>query len=136
MRRLAAAGCLILALISGCAGTDPAERAAVAAVAAKRREAITTRNPALYLTLLSRDYRDKGQDYAAMARQLTRSLSTPDPVDYRSEEQQITVTGRTAVIRGSYLLRTRVRGSELELRGKEEIRLRKEAGGWKIIGGL
>ena len=46
------------------------------------------------------------------------------------------ITGDHAVVRGAYTMRVRIKGQQLALQGNETILLRREAGGWRITGGL
>ena len=130
-----AIGWLLVLLVLGC-NTGNADRAAVAAVAAARCQALTSHDLPGYLALLSPAYADKGLDYQAKALQLTSTLQAFPQIKFRIERQQITVTGKTATIKESYILRTTVKGEEMTLGGEELLRLRKEPGGWKIVGGL
>jgi hypothetical protein len=125
---------VFLSLLPGC--SNRLDRDAVMAVAIKRQQALTTKDINLYLTLLSPHYQDKGLDYAAKSRELKETLSSFDRIDYRSHDRRVEVKGDRATVTGSYGLRVMMRGKEVELEGKEELRLLKEAGEWKIVGGL
>jgi ketosteroid isomerase-like protein len=128
------AGCLLI-FLHGCSGQS--EQQAVVAVAAARRQAMVSHDLPRYLDLVSPAYHDdKGLDYAAKARQVASTFQSFDKIDFRIDNQQITVSGGTATVRETYLLRTRLKGKELTLNGEEVLQLRKEPRGWKIIGGL
>jgi ketosteroid isomerase-like protein len=115
---------------------DKSDRDAVLAVAVKRQQALTSRDISLYLPLISPHYQDKGRDHAVKARELTDILASFDKIDYRSLDRRVEVQGDSATVTGSYELRVTGNGKEMDLAGKEELRLRKEAGVWKIVGGL
>lgn len=135
MRQAAVAGLAILAL-AGCTAGAPQERDAVAAVDRARGEALNRRDLDGYLRLLSRDYRDGAKDFAAVRGQLERTFAACERISYRPLGRTYTVSGATAVIAGDYLLKVTRGGQPLELAGREELRLRREPGGWKLVGGL
>lgn len=132
MHRLFAAALFALAACSN----SSADREAVSLVANGRYQALATRNTGLYLTLLSRDYRDNGKDYSEKARELADTLVNSEGLAYQGTIDGIDVTGDHAVVRGSYTMRVRIKGQTLSLQGRETIRLRREAGNWRITGGL
>lgn len=132
MQRLFAVALFVLAACSN--GT--ADREAVSLVAASRYQALATRNVGLYLTLLSRNYHDKGKDYDRKARELADSLVNSDGFACQGSIEEIDVTGDHAVVRGAYTMRVRIKGQQLALQGNETILLQREAGGWRITGGL
>ena len=126
---------LLCGVLAGCASADH-DRQAIAAVARQREQALTTRDLSLYLAILSPDYRDKGKDYAVKRAELATLLQNGQRLSYRCDDLTITVRGDQATYRCSYTLRVTGQRGEWEMAGREEIRLRKEANGWKIIGGL
>lgn len=130
-----AIGWLLLVLVCGC-NASQAERSAVAAVAAARCQALTSHDLPGYLTLVSPAYSDKGLDYSAKVRQLASTFQGFPRINFRIDQQKITISGNAALIEETYTLRTTVKGEEMTLRGEETLRLRKEPGGWKIVGGL
>lgn len=132
MHRLFAAALFALAACSN----SSVDREAVSHVANRRYQALAARDVGLYLPLLSRNYRDNGKDYNEKARELADTLVNSDGLAYQGTIEGIDVTGDHAVVMGSYTMRVRIKGQTLALQGKETIRLRREAGGWSITGGL
>lgn len=126
---------LLLLLTAGCSLPN-GDRAAVEAVAEKRSRALSGKDLNLYHSLLSRDYRDKGKDFAAKSAELAEEFRAFDRIAYRPLNRRVEVRRERATITGDYALKVAIRGKTLELAGREEIRLRKEPGGWKIVGGL
>ena len=127
---------LVFLLISLSACSSKSDRDAVLAVAVERQQALTSRDINRYLPLISQQYQDKGRDYAAKTLELKDILTSFDRIDYRSLDRRVDVHGDRATVTGSYELRVMGKGKEMELAGKEELQLRKEEGGWKIVGGL
>ena len=123
---------LLLLLLTAC-GTD---RRAVEKVMAQREKALATADIALYASLLSPSYSDRGKDFAAERAELEQTMKGFGPVSYRSRGRTLKVSGDTATVTGRYTMKVRFRGRPLELAGEETIRLRREAGAWKIVGGL
>lgn len=123
---------LLLLLLTAC-GTD---RRAVEEVMAQREKALATADIALYTSLLSPAYSDRGKDFAAKRAELEQTMKGFGPVSYRSQGRTVTVSADTATATGRYTMKVWFRGRPLELAGEETIRLRREAGTWKIIGGL
>ncbi len=132
MHRLFAAALFSLAACSN----SSADREAVSLVATGRYQALAARNVGLYLTLLSRDYRDNGKDYNEKARELADTLVNSEGLAYQGMIEEVDVTGDRAVVRGSYTIRARIKGQTLALQGEDTIRLQRETGGWRITGGL
>jgi hypothetical protein len=125
----------LFCLFLGCAGPTT-DRLAVEAVAAKRQQALNRKDIALYLSIISPAYNDKGKDYAAKARELEASFRTFDRIEYHSLDRKIEIGGAQATVSGTYRMTVVRRGKELSLEGVERIRLAKGADGWRIVGGL
>lgn len=135
---LQAVGCLITLLMvfaCGCSGSA-GDRQAITTVATKRQQALNTKDIALYATLLSRDYRDKGENFATKKEKLATTFAAFDRLDYRMSDMRVEIKGGEATVSGNFVLRVTHKGKNLNLEGKENLRLKKENGGWKIIGGL
>ncbi len=131
MRRL----CAVALLLAAC-GRGDADRAAVAAVASTRHQALASRNIGLYLTLISPRYNDNGKGHDDKARELAETIVNGDGFTYQGTTDEVTVHGDRAVVRGSYTVRIRIKGETVALQGEERIRLQREKGGWRITGGL
>lgn len=123
---------MVLLCLAGCS----TERGAVEEVMKLREKALATADARLYTSLLSPSYRDKGKDFAAERAELEGMIRGFGPVSYRSLDRTVTVSGATATVAGRYALKVTFRGRPMELAGEETLHLRREAGGWKIVGGL
>jgi hypothetical protein len=126
---------LSILIISGCQGNN-ADRAAIETILKQRQQALSTRDSRLYLSLISRDYMDKGVDYQAKTAELVKTLASFDKIEYRSTDLRIDLGAGKATVTANYGLKVTTRGKELKMSGKEEIKLRKEDGGWRIVAGL
>jgi len=124
---------LCLSALTACGAS---ERRDVEKVLNVRAESLAAGDAVRYLTVISRTYQDKGKDFAAKRSELEASLKPPYGVSYRALNRVITIDGDHATATGSYLMKISRTGNPLELVGEEAIRLRREPGGWKIVGGL
>lgn len=103
----------------------------------QRQQALHHKDISSYLSLISPDYRDKGQDLTAKKNELTANFASLERIEYRSDGYDILIDGNGATVSGTYRLKIVKKGQVLDLEGKESLRLRKEAGGgWLIVGGL
>jgi ketosteroid isomerase-like protein len=123
---------LLLLSLAGCAQ----EQRTVEEVLRQREQALATGDASLYASLISPAYRDKGVDSRAKREELAQTLASFGPVAYRSLGRDIAVHGDSATVTGRYAMKVTAAGKALELAGEETIRLRREAGGWKIVGGI
>lgn len=131
MRTLLAA--LFLLALAGCA---PEQQRTVEEVLRQREQALASADAALYASLISPAYRDKGIDSRTKRTELARTLAAFGPVAYRSLGRTIVISGDSATVAGRYAMKVTAAGKPLELAGEETIRLRREAGDWKIVGGI
>ena len=123
----------IIALgITGCG----ADRKAVEELMSKRAQALNSRDVKLYQSLISRNYQDKGKDFAGKSAEITSTFASFEQIAYRSLDRRITISNSDAKVTGSYTMKVTVKGRPLELGGTEIIRLTKESDGWKITGGI
>ena len=127
---------LYLLLLAGCSHNTGADETAIRQVAELRRQAIIARDPARYRPLISPAYNDRGKNASAKLAELTAALMVQEVADFRASDVTITVTGDQAVLHDRYRLTVVSKGTRYDFQGEETLRLRKEAGGWKISGGL
>ncbi len=125
---------LVLAL-AGC-NAPSSERQAIVVVLNQRQQALNSKDIGLYKALLSRDYKDKGKDCAAKAAELAALFTTFERIEARFFDRQMELTADSAVVTEQYTLRVTRQGKRFTLAGKEILRLRKGADGWKIVAGL
>lgn len=126
----------LLCLIAiGCTA-DNQDQQAIQAVMLQRQQALRSKDLDTYLRLISLNYQSKGQDFAAMKKELAANFAAFDSVDYRSDGYEITIAGDDATVAGGYGLRIVKGGQLLKVEGTEEIRLHKEQQVWRIVSGL
>jgi hypothetical protein len=122
-------------LLLGCTTAEP-DQQAIRDLLAERQQALNARNLERYVAILSPGYRDKGLDYAGKRTELAQTLASWDEINFTADPYRITIQGSSARAKGTYRLRVARSGKKLELGGEEELRLAREAGTWKITGGL
>lgn len=127
--------CLSLLLASGCNCSD-SDRAELSRVIATRTRALNSKDLTLYLTVVSRSFSDKGNDFDRLKERLERSFKDFERISYESENPRITVGGQQAEAVGRYHMRCRLRGRDTEFDGTEHLRFVKEPDGWKIVAGI
>ncbi|HEY3307483.1 MAG TPA: nuclear transport factor 2 family protein [Desulfuromonadaceae bacterium] len=133
---------LTAVLISGClaipAGCGPSrvDERNVLQVLQSRVSALNQRNINLYMPLISANYHDKGKDLAQLKNALAAGFKIYEKIEYRPNEQNISIRGLKADVNGSYRMKVVIRGHEMVLDGKEHLELVKEPSGWKITAGL
>ncbi len=125
---------LLSLLLSGC--SKGADRSAIERLLKERQQALTSRDSRLYLTLISRDYQDKGLNYQTKSVELQNTLAAFDSIEYRVTAQRIELRGNAATVTGDYDLKVISGGKSLKMSGKEELGLRREREGWRIVSGL
>uniref|UniRef100_A0A831XE74 Nuclear transport factor 2 family protein n=1 Tax=Geobacter metallireducens TaxID=28232 RepID=A0A831XE74_GEOME len=123
---------LLLLALTGCTRQE----FTIEQVLQQRERALATANATLYASLISPAYRDRGVDSRAKREELAKTLAAFGPVSYRSLDRSIVVHGDSATVTGRYAMKVTAAGKPLELAGEETIRLHREAGGWKIVGGI
>ena len=123
---------LLLLTLAGCAR----EERTIEEVLRQRERALATADASLYASLISPAYQDKGVDARTKRAELAQTLAAFGPVSYRSLGRTIAVNGDNATVSGRYAMKVAAAGKPLELAGEETIRLHREAGGWKIVGGI
>jgi len=125
---------LVLAL-AGCSASS-SERQAVEQVLNHRQQALDSKDISRYKTLLSRNYQDKGKDYAAKVAELAALFTTFERIEARFFDRRVELTRDSAVVAEQYALRVTRPGKSFTFAGKQSLTLRKEADGWKIVAGL
>lgn len=123
---------LLTLALAGCS----TESRTVEEVMRLREQALATADTKLYASLISPGYQDKGIDCQAKRTEIAKTLSDFGPVSYRSLSRTVSVSGGDATVTGRYAMKVTVKGTPLEITGEEAIRLRRETGGWKIVGGI
>ncbi len=129
----AAAACLILCLLS-CTGTG---NAGIDRLLDTRARALSIGDLSLYMSCISKDYRDGGRDYESLRREMAGYLASPGRIELRVSGRKIYRDGVEATVFQHVRLKvTGPDGRTRNLEGTERLLLHRETSGWRIRGGL
>jgi hypothetical protein len=133
--RLLGICCAALLFTAGCSRPGR-EHAEVITVITTRAAALNSRDLPRYVSVVSLQYSDKGNNYAQLKESLEKNFRDFEELSYEADPPSITIDGNSAEAVSNYRMKVRVRGKEILLNGIEHLRLAKEPGGWKIIAGI
>ncbi len=124
----------VLVAAAGCARSD---EEAIEVLLAKREKAIETRDIELYMSCISAHYNDRGADFEAIRKKAAEQIfSAYDSIDYTFRDRTIYPKGDRAFVVQKFYLEAAVGEKRRLMPGTETLELRRERGGWKIVGGL
>lgn len=102
----------------------------------RREEAFQKKDLPLYLSCVSKAYRDKEEDFGQLQKRIQGYFNTFDQIRYDSWDRSIHIEGDTATAIQQFYLEVERRGKTNRYSAKEALFLKKEGGRWKIIKGL
>jgi hypothetical protein len=102
----------------------------------RRQEALQKKDLPLYLSCISRAYRDKDEDFGLLQKRIGRYFKTFDRISYSCWDRSIQVDGETAIVIQAFYLEVEKGEEKNHYSGKEVLFLKKEGKAWKIIKGL
>jgi hypothetical protein len=133
MRAAFLSALLTLVILSAC---QTSEEEKIYQTLRQREEAFQKKDLSLYLSCISGDYQDKGEDFNRLKDRIEGYFKTFDRIDYSSWDPSVKVTGENAeVIQQIRLVVERGRKRN-QHSGTELLFLKKERGKWKIAKGL
>jgi ketosteroid isomerase-like protein len=124
---------LMVLLLQACTSS---EKEKIERLLVQRAEAFQTKNLALYLSCISKDYQDKEEDFEKLKNRVSGYFETFDRIDYNAWDQSIQVESRNATATQQFRIEVEKKGSKNQYVGREVLHLHKQGGEWKIIGGL
>ena len=90
----------------------------------------------LHLSCISKDYQDKEEDFEKLKNRVSGYFETFGRIDYNAWDQSIQVEGKSATAIQQFRIEVEKIGNKNHYAGREVLRLHKQGGEWKIIGGL
>lgn len=126
---------MVLIFAAGC-GSTGRESNEIVQTLSTRAEALNTRDADRYLSVISRNYNDKGTDFGQLSEKQRNNFKKFERIRYEADKPSITVTGTSAASVGRYRMKVVVQGKEVVFNGTEQLKLVKEPEGWKIIAGI
>ena len=124
---------LTLFLLSAC---QTSEEEKIYQTLRQREEAFQKKDLSLYLSCISGDYQDKGDDFDRLKDRIEGYFKTFDRIDYSSWDRSVKVTGENAEVIQQIRLEWERGGKRNQHSGTELLFLKKERGKWKIAKGL
>ena len=124
---------LMVLVLHACTSSDQEK---IERLLVQREEAFQKKNLALYLSCISKDYQDKEEDFEKLKNRISGYFETFDRIDYNAWDRSIRVEGKSATAIQQFSIEVEKKGNKNHYAGKEALRLHKQGGEWKIIGGL
>ncbi len=125
--------CMFLLLLAGCGF---AEKDAIVTVLEARDQAVSSRDITAFGALLADDFMENGINKAERITEESALFKQFEEIQMHSHGRMITLHGPHAECEQSYSLRVLRDGDWRSLVQRERIQLKKNANGWKIIGGI
>ena len=133
MRAAFLSALLTLVILSAC---QTSEEEKIYQTLRQREEAFQKKDLSLYLSCISGDYQDKGEDFNRLKERIEGYFKSFDRIDYRSWDRSVNVTGENAEVVQQIRLEAERGGKRIQHSGTELLFLKKERGKWKIAKGL
>jgi ketosteroid isomerase-like protein len=133
MRRCVAFLLLTLSMLLAC---QISEEEKIHQTLNRREEALQKKDLSLYLSCVSKAYRDKEEDFGQLQKRIQGYFHTFDQIKYNSWDRSIHIEGDTATAIQQFHLEVEGGGRTNRYSAKEALFLKKEGKRWKIIKGL
>ena len=133
MKRVFFSVFLALVVFSAC---QTSEEEKIYQILRQREEAFQKKDLSLYLSCISSDYQDKGEDFKRLKERIEGYFKTFDRIDYRSWDRSVNVAGENAEVVQQIRLEVERGGKRNQHSGTELLFMKKERGKWKIAKGL
>ncbi len=101
-----------------------------------RRKAMEARDIDSYMALVAENYQGAIGDKPAVGRMISELLHAYESLSVRISDRRIQIDGEHAKASQHYFLIAKNQGEVQSLKGNESLNLTKQAGDWKISGGL
>jgi len=102
----------------------------------RREEAFRKKDLSLYLSCISKDYRDKDEDFFRLQNRVGSYFKTFDRIEYTFWDRSLHIEGETGLVLQQFNLEVEKEGKKNRYSGKEALFFKKEGKDWKIIKGL
>ncbi|OGP72893.1 MAG: hypothetical protein A2V86_12720 [Deltaproteobacteria bacterium RBG_16_49_23] len=102
----------------------------------RREEAFRKRDFSLYLSSISKEYRDRDEDFDRLQSRIGGYFKDFDRIEYVSWDRSIHIERGTAEVVQQFHLEVEKAGERNRYSGKEALFLKKEGRKWKIVKGL
>jgi ketosteroid isomerase-like protein len=102
----------------------------------RRQEALQKRDLSLYLSCISKNYKDKEEDFNRLEKRIGGYFKTFDQISYSSWDRSVQIDGETAIVSQQFHLEVVKGEKKNRYSGKEALFFKKEGREWRIIKGL
>jgi len=102
----------------------------------RREEALRKKDLPLYLSCISKDYKDKEEDFGRLQNRIGSYFKTFDRIEYTYWDRSVQIEGETAVVLQQFHLEVEKGGKRNRYSGKEALFFKKEGKAWRIMKGL
>jgi hypothetical protein len=125
-----------LFLISFLLACQVSEEEKIYQILNRRQEALKQRNLSIYLSCVSKNYHDKGEDFNQLEKRIDGYFKTFDQISYSSWDRTFQIDGETAIVIQQFHLNVEKGEKKNRYSGKEALFFKKEGREWRIIKGL
>jgi hypothetical protein len=102
----------------------------------RREEALRKKDLSLYLSCISKDYKDKEEDLGRLQNRIGSYFKTFDRIEYTYWDRSVQIEGETAMVLQQFNLEVEKGGKRNRYSGKEALFFKKEGRTWRIMKGL
>jgi ketosteroid isomerase-like protein len=102
----------------------------------RREEALRKKDLSLYLSCISKDYKDKEEDFGRLQNRIGSYFKTFDRIEYTYWDRSVQIEGETAVVLQQFNLEVEKGEKRNRYSGKEALLFKKEGRAWRIMKGL
>jgi ketosteroid isomerase-like protein len=133
MKRVLTCFSLVLLFLLAC---QRADSEGIRQILQQRAEALQKKDLTLYLSCISKSYKDKNENYEQLKDRIQGYFKSFDRIDYSSWDRTIRVDGESATVIQQFHLEVEKEGRRRQYAGKELLFLEKEGSQWRIMRGL
>ncbi len=102
----------------------------------RRQEALQKRDLPLYVSCISRAYRDKEEDFENLQKRIEGYFKNFNRISYSSWDRSVHIDGDIATVIQQFQMEVEKGEKKNHYSGKEALFLKKEGKEWRIIRGL
>jgi hypothetical protein len=102
----------------------------------RREEALRKKDLSLYLSCISKGYKDKEEDFGRLQNRIGSYFKTFDRIEYTYWDRSVQIEGETAVVLQQFNLEVEKGEKRNRYSGKEALLFKKEGRAWRIMKGL
>ena len=133
MKRVLGCFSLVLLCLMAC---QKADSEGIRQILQHREEALQKKDLTLYLSCISKSYKDKNENYEQLKNRIQGYFKSFDRIGYSSWDRSIQFDGESAAVTQQFRLEVEKGGNRQHYTGREVLFLEKEGRDWRITKGL